>query len=74
MNSVTELMINDIHPKWKVLLNTPCGEKSLMEILDETITKIVSLKGKSCPNTPDKVLRCLRLDPDLIKVVIVGQD
>lgn len=74
MNSVTELMINDIHPKWKVLLNTPCGEKSLMEILDETITKIVLLKGKSCPNTPDKVLRCLRLDPDLIKVVIVGQD
>lgn len=74
MNPITQLMIAKIHPKWKVLLNTPCGDKSLMEILDETIIKIISLKGKSCPDTPDKVLRCLQLDPDLIKVVIIGQD
>lgn len=74
MNNVTELIIKNIHPKWKVLLNTPFEDRSLMDILDETIIKIISTKSKFCPNTPDKVLRCLRLDPDLIKVVVLAGD
>jgi len=75
MNKATILAIQNIHPKWKVLLNAPVSEdKLLMDVLDETITKIVNLKIKPCPDTSDKILRCLKLDPDLIKVVIVGQD
>lgn len=75
MNSATELMIKNIHPKWKVLLNTltKTGE-SLMDILDRTVVTILETKGKSCPDHPDKVLRCLRLDPDLIKVIVCGQE
>ncbi len=75
MNRITELTIQNIHPKWKVLLNTPISEdKLLIDLLDEAIIKIVELKGKNCPDNPDKILRCLRLDPDLIKVVIVNNE
>lgn len=75
MNRVTELAIQNIHPKWKVLLNLPLmSGKTPMTILDETITKIVNLKVKLCPDTPDKILRCLQLDPDLITTIIIAQD
>jgi uracil-DNA glycosylase len=75
VNRVTELAIQNIHPKWKVLLNLPLmSGKTPMDILDETITKIVELKVKLCPDTPDKILRCLQLDPDLIKVVILNDN
>lgn len=75
MNRVTELAIQNIHPKWKVLLNLPLmSGKTPMDILDETITKIVELKVKLCPDTPDKILRCLQLDPDLIKVIILNDN
>ena len=72
MNPVTELAIKNIHPKWKVLLNSPTrSTKTLIEILDDTLGKT---GAKLCPDHPDKILRCLQLDPDLIKVVILGQD
>jgi uracil-DNA glycosylase len=75
MNKVTEIIIKDIHPKWKVLLATPTKSGELLiDILDRTITQILSLNGKLCPDHPSKVLRCLQLDPDKIKVVIIGQD
>jgi uracil-DNA glycosylase len=75
MNPVTMLAVQNIHPKWKVLLNLPLmSGKTPMTILDETITKIVDLKVKLCPDTPDKILRCLQLDPDLIKVILLAQD
>lgn len=75
MHKVTELAISGIHPGWKVLLNTPCNEtESLIDVLDRTITKIIELGGTLCPDKPDKILRCLRLNPDLIKVCVIGQD
>jgi len=75
MNPVTILAVQNIHPKWKVLLNLPLKSgKTLIEILDKTLKDIVDLKVKLCPDTPDKILRCLQLDPDLTKVVLIGQD
>ena len=75
MNPVTILAIQNIHPKWKHLLNSPTRSgKTLIEVLDETLIKIVNTGAKLCPDHPDKILRCLQLDPDLIKVVIIGQD
>lgn len=75
MNPITELAIKNIHPKWKVLLNSPTRSfKTLIQVLDETLIKIIKTGHKLCPDHPDKILRCLQLDPDLIKVVIVGQD
>ena len=75
IHQVTKLAIENIHPKWKVLLNTPASTgETLIEILDKTITSIIDLGVKLSPNHPDKILRCLRLDPDLIKVVVLLQD
>jgi len=77
MNQVTQLALKNIHPKWMTLLRTPVKHGNgelLIDVLDRTITAIVNLKVKLCPDNPDKILRCLQLDPDLIKVVIVGQD
>jgi len=75
MHKVTELVISTIHPNWKTLLNCPVNEsENLIDVLDRTIVKILGLGGTLCPDKPDKILRCLRLNPDLIKVVIVGQD
>jgi len=75
MHKVTELAVAGIHPGWKTLLNTPANEtESLMDILDRTIVSVINKGGTLCPDTPDKILRCLRLNPDLIKVVICSQD
>lgn len=75
MHKVTELALKTIHPKWLTLFNTPMRSgEMLIDVFDTTITTIVGLGVKLCPDTPNKILRCLRLDPDLIKVVIVGQD
>lgn len=74
MNKVTELAIKDIHPKWKVLLNTEYQGRSLVDILDSIIVSIISKGGELIPDTPAKILRAFHLDPDLIKVVIIGQD
>ena len=75
MDKITELAIENIHPKWKVLLGTPGRDgRLLIDILDETVTKIIDLNVKLCPDNPRKILRCLHLDPDLIKVIIIGQD
>jgi len=75
MNPVTELAIKNIHPKWKVLLNSPTRSgKTLIEILDDTLGKIIKTGRKLCPDHPSKILRCLQLDPDLIKVVILNND
>lgn len=74
MNKVTEIIIRDIHPKWKVLLGTPIKTGELLiDVLDRCITQVLA-GGKLCPDHPSKVLRCLRLDPDLIKVCVIGQD
>jgi len=75
MHKVTALAIKDIHPKWLHILNSPTKSgETLVDILDRTIESIVKLGGTLCPDSPDKILRCLQLDPDLIKVVIIGQD
>lgn len=75
MNPVTMLAIKDIHPKWKHLLNSPTKSgKTLVEVLDKTLTAVLATKAKLCPDSPDKILRCLQLDPDLIKVVLCAQD
>lgn len=75
MNQVTMLALEGIHPKWKHLLNSPTRSgKTLVEVLDDTLSKIVKTGGKLCPDHPSKILRCLRLDPDLIKVILIGQD
>ena len=75
MNDITNLALLKIHPKWRVLLNTPTKSgELLMDILDRTITTIAGLGVKLCPDNPHKILRCLQLDPDKIKVVIIGQD
>lgn len=73
MHTVTNLAIKNIHPKWLAILNSPTTSgKTLIEILDDTLTTIVGLNKPLSPNSPDKILRCLQIDPDLIKVVIVG--
>ena len=75
MNQVSEIAIKDIHPKWKSLLGTPAKSgKLLIDILDETIESILKLKVKLCPDHPSKILRCLHLDPDKIKVVIINSE
>jgi len=75
MHKVTELALKTIHPKWLTLFNTPMRSgEMLTDVFDRTITTIVGLGVKLCPDTPDKILRCLRLDPDKIKVIICGQD
>lgn len=75
MNPVTLLTLKTIHPEWLKLFNVELlSGKKLIDILDETLTKIVNLKVKLCPDSPDKILRCLRLNPDLIKVVILNDN
>lgn len=73
MNPVTLLTLKSIHPEWLKLLNTELSsQKKLIDVLDETLTKIINLKVKLCPDDPGKILRCLRLNPNLIKVVILN--
>ena len=75
MNQITELAIKNIHPKWKHLLGSPVRSGELLiDVLDRTVQSVVNLNVKLCPDNPDKILRCLQLDPDLIKTIILGQD
>lgn len=56
-------------------MNSPANkDASLLDLLDEAITKIVALNIKACPNKAEKILRVLRMNPKDIKVVILGQD
>jgi len=74
VNKATERVLAHIHPKWRVLLNTPFGDSLLIDELDRVVTKVITESTQLCPNSADKVLRCLQQDPDDIKVVIIGQD
>lgn len=74
MHDATKRIIVTVHPKWKVLLNTPFMDSLLMDELDRVVTKVVTESAQLCPNSADKVLRCLQQDPDKIKVVVIGQD
>ncbi len=72
--SLINTVLSSVHPKWIPLLNTPYNGRLLTEILDETLNKIIATGTKLCPDDPTKILKCLSGDPDLIKVVLVGQE
>lgn len=73
MNNLTLQVLKDVHPGWMKLLGTrTTADKLLVDILDETLTEILALNVLLCPDDPGKVLRCLQLDPEKIKVVIVN--
>lgn len=81
MQRITELVIKDIHPEWKKLLNTLSVKdrnKQVIDILDECLSKVLDHRQKNgtrlCPDKPDLILRCLRMNPNDIKCVILGQD
>lgn len=74
MHKVTELALKSVHPEWMKYFQVIEDDKSLIDILDETIIKIIATGHKLCPDTPDKILKCFSEDPEKLKVVIVGQD
>ena len=77
ISPATSRVIANIHPKWKAILSSPSkrdADKLIIDYLDEAVNSVMSLNGNICPNSADKVLRCLQQDPDNIRVVIIGQD
>lgn len=67
-------ILKSIHPNWISLLHTPYKDGLLIDEFTKAITTISKLKCKLVPDHPLKVLKCLTLDPTLIKCVIIGQD
>ncbi len=80
MQKITELVIKDIHPEWKKLLNTLSIDdfNQIIDVLDQCLAKVLvhrqQYSTKLCPDKPELILRCLRMNPDDIKCVILGQD
>jgi len=79
MQQLTESIIRNIHPSFLRLLQCPAEKDGLViDYLDDAIEKVLrhkqQYKSKLCPDSPDKILKCLEIDPNKIKVVIVGQD
>lgn len=72
MLKVTELALKEIHPNWLPLFQST--SVNLVDILDETIQKIINTGDRLCPDHPSKILKCLSVNPDDIKVVIIGAD
>jgi len=73
MTNVTEIVLSQIHPEWKKLFFNSTDTR-LVDLLDETIRNVMNTGHKLCPDNPNKILKCLSVDPDLAKVVIVGQN
>lgn len=74
LHKVTQTALSVVHPEWLKYFQVVQGDKSLVDILDETIIKIIATGHKLCPDHPSKILRCFSEDPENIKVVIAGQD
>jgi len=74
LHKVTQLALSVIHPEWLKYFQTLLADKSLVDLLDETIIKVIASGHKLCPDHPTKVLKCFAEDPNNIKVVICGQD
>ena len=72
MNKVTEIILKEIHPNWLPLFNSI--SVNLVDLLDETIAKILGLNQKLCPDHPSKILKCLSVNPDDVKAIICGAD
>jgi len=71
MHKITQQIIQQIHPNWLPIFNSTVN---MVDLLDETILNVIKTGHKLCPDNPNKILKCLSVDPDLAKVVIVGQN
>ena len=72
MNKVTELALKEIHPNWLPLFNST--SINLVDLLDQTIQKIINTGDRLCPDHPSKILKCLSVNPDDIKLICCSQD
>ncbi len=73
MTNVTEIVLSQIHPEWKKLFFNSTDTR-LVDLLDETIRNVMNTGHKLCPDHPSKILKCLSINPEDMKAVIVGQD
>ena len=73
MTNVTELVLSQIHPEWKTLFFNSTDTR-LVDLLDQTILNVMNTGHKLCPDNPGKILKCLSINPEDIRVVICGQD
>ena len=73
MTNVTEIVLSQIHPEWKKLFFNSTDTR-LVDLLDETIRNVMNTGHKLCPDNPSKILKCLSINPEDMKAVIVGQD
>lgn len=68
--SILQSCISTINKEWH-----PYIQPSLFDLLEDTLNKVVASKKQGlCPDKPDKILKCLSINPNDVKVVIVGQD
>jgi len=74
LHKVTQTALSVIHPEWLKYFQVLEGDKSLVDILDKTIIKVIATGHKLCPDNPSKILKCFSQSPEDLKVVIVGQD
>jgi uracil-DNA glycosylase len=72
MHTATQLALKEIHSNWLPLFQSiSCN---MVDLLDETILKVIQTGQKSCPDHPSKILKCLSVNPDDVKVCLMGQD
>lgn len=74
LHKVTQTALSVVHPEWLKYFQVIQGDKSLVDILDETIIKIIATGHKLSPDHPSQILNCFAEDPNNIKVVIASQD
>ena len=72
MNKVTELALKEIHPNWLPLFQST--SINLVDLLDQTIQKIINTGDRLCPDHPSKILKCLSVNPDDVKTIITLQE
>lgn len=74
LHKVTQIALQSVHSEWLKYFQVILADKSLIDILDETIIKVIATGHKLCPDHPSKILKCFSEDPNDIKVVICGMN
>ena len=72
MNKITQIALQEIHPNWLPLFQS--SSINMVDLLDETIVKIIEQGKKLCPDHPSKILKCLSVNPDDVSTIMVLQD
>ncbi len=70
-----ELLLKHVHPKWISMFNDPIADGiTMMDLLEKAVKDVIATGHKSCPDSPDKILKAFSGDPDDLRCVLLSQD